>query len=144
MVTLFVGRGFDIRGALFLTAVALTAWFGGMVPGLTALVLSVFSLGYFFQPLVPYVEIAGIRVPYRRPFPDIVCVYGADRLLAQCFATQGRGSAARERATLAKPYRGAAAVGLGRRSGWWVRLLQHAMDNLHRSSRRANCSAGHG
>jgi PAS domain S-box-containing protein len=65
VVTLSFGRGFDIRGALFLTAVALTAWFGGMVPGFVALVLSVVSLGYFFQPLVPYVEIAGIRVPYR-------------------------------------------------------------------------------
>jgi PAS domain S-box-containing protein len=64
-VALFFGRGFDIRGSLFLTAVALTAWFGGMVPGLTALLLSVVSLGYFFQPLVPYVELAGIRVPYR-------------------------------------------------------------------------------
>jgi PAS domain S-box-containing protein len=64
-VTLSFGRGFDIRGALFLTAVALTAWFGGMLPGLTALVLSLLSLGYFFQPLLPYVELAGIRVPYR-------------------------------------------------------------------------------
>src|ERR1700690_3990233 len=64
-VALFFGRGFDIRGSLFLTAVALTAWFGGMVPGLTALLLSLLSLGYFFQPLVPYVELAGIRVPYR-------------------------------------------------------------------------------
>ncbi len=59
------GRGFDVRGALFLTAVAVTAWFGGMAPGLAALLFSVMSLGYFFQPLVPYVEIAGIRVPYR-------------------------------------------------------------------------------
>jgi PAS domain S-box-containing protein len=59
------GRGFDVRGALFLTAVALTAWFGGMVPGLAALLLSLLSLGYFFQPLVPYVELAGIRVSYR-------------------------------------------------------------------------------
>jgi PAS domain S-box-containing protein len=57
--------GFDVRGALFLTAVALTAWFGGMAPGLTALALSLLSLGSFFQPLVPYVELAGIRVPYR-------------------------------------------------------------------------------
>jgi len=65
VVTLSFGRGFDVRGALFLTAVALTAWFGGMLPGLTALVLSLFSLSYFFQPLVPYVEVAGIRVPYR-------------------------------------------------------------------------------
>jgi len=64
-VALLVGRGFDVRGALFLTAVALTAWFGGMAPGLTALLLSVVSLGYFFQPLVPYIELAGIRVPYR-------------------------------------------------------------------------------
>jgi PAS domain S-box-containing protein len=64
-VALLFGRGFDIRGALFLTAVALTAWFGGMLPGLAALLLSLASLGYFFQPLVPYVEVAGIRVPYR-------------------------------------------------------------------------------
>jgi len=64
-VALVVGRGFDVRGALFLTAVALTAWFGGMATGLTALLLSLLSLGYFFQPLVPYVELAGIRVPYR-------------------------------------------------------------------------------
>jgi len=62
---LFLGKGFDVRGALFLTAIALTAWFGGMIPGLTASLLSLFSLGYFFQPLVPYVELAGIRVPYR-------------------------------------------------------------------------------
>ena len=65
VVTLSFGRGFDIRGALFLTAVALTAWFGGMTPGIAALLLSLVSLGYFFQPLVPYVEIVGIRVPYR-------------------------------------------------------------------------------
>jgi PAS domain S-box-containing protein len=65
VVTRSFGRGFDIRGALFLTAVALTAWFGGMGPGLTAMLLSLLSLGYFFQPLVPYVEIVGIRVPYR-------------------------------------------------------------------------------
>src|SRR5450755_332171 len=64
-VALLLGRGLDVRGALFLTAVVLTAWFGGMVPGLAALLLSLLSLGYFFQPLVPYVEIAGIRVPYR-------------------------------------------------------------------------------
>jgi PAS domain S-box-containing protein len=64
-VALVVGRGFDVRGALFLTAVALTTWFGGMAPGLAALLLSLLSLGYFFQPLVPYVEIMGIRVPYR-------------------------------------------------------------------------------
>jgi PAS domain S-box-containing protein len=65
VVTLSFGRGFDVRGALFLTAVAVTAWFGGMAPGLAALLLSLLSLGYFFQPLVPYVEIVGIRVPYR-------------------------------------------------------------------------------
>jgi PAS domain S-box-containing protein len=64
-VALLFGRGFDVRGALFLTAVALTAWFGGMIPGLTALLLSLLSLGYFFQPLVPYIELAGIHVPYR-------------------------------------------------------------------------------
>jgi PAS domain S-box-containing protein len=36
-----------------------------MLPGLTASLLSLASLGYFFQPLIPYVELAGIRVPYR-------------------------------------------------------------------------------
>src|ERR1700690_419137 len=65
VVTLSFGRGFDVRGALFLTAVAVTAWFGGMAPGLAALLLSLLSLGYFFQPLVPSVELAGIRLPYR-------------------------------------------------------------------------------
>ena len=64
-VALLLGRGFDVRGALFLTAVALTAWFGGVVPGLTTLFLSLLGLGYFFQPLVPYLELAGIRFPYR-------------------------------------------------------------------------------
>jgi len=46
-VALLFGRGFDIRGSLFLAAVALTAWFGGMLPGLTALLLSVVSLAAF-------------------------------------------------------------------------------------------------
>ncbi len=64
-LALVFGRGFDVRGAFFLTAVAMTAWFGGMGPGLVALFLSLLSLGYFFTPLVPYVELAGIRVPYR-------------------------------------------------------------------------------
>ncbi len=64
-VALLLGRGFDVRGALFLTAVALTSWFGGVVPGLTALLLSLLGLGYFFQPLVPYLELTGIRFPYR-------------------------------------------------------------------------------
>jgi len=64
-VALFLERGFDVRGALFLTAIALTAWFGGVAPGLTALLLSLLSLGCFFQPLVQYVDLVGIRVPYR-------------------------------------------------------------------------------
>ena len=87
---LLLGRGFDVRGALFLTAVALTAWFGGMVPGLTALLLSLLSLGYFFQPLVPYVELAGIRVPYRvlsltlfASLAVIVCWLSASRRRAE-------------------------------------------------------------
>jgi PAS domain S-box-containing protein len=64
-VGLLIGSDFDVRGALFLTAVALTAWFGGMIPGVAALLLSLLSLGYFFQPQVPYVGLAGIRVSYR-------------------------------------------------------------------------------
>ena len=87
---LLLGKGFDVRGSLFLTAVALTAWFGGMVPGLTALLLSLLSLGYFFQPLVPYVELAGIRVPYRvlsltlfASLAVIVCWLSASRRRAE-------------------------------------------------------------
>src|ERR1019366_5474942 len=66
------------------------------------------------------------------PLPDNVCIIGADRVLAQCLATEGGGSAAGERATLAEPYRSAAAVGMGCGSGWRVRLLQYTVDNLHR------------
>jgi PAS domain S-box-containing protein len=65
VVALLLGRDFDVRGALFLTAIVLTSWFGGIVPGLTALLLSLLGLGYFFPPLFPYVELAGIRLPYR-------------------------------------------------------------------------------
>src|SRR5271156_5830309 len=89
-LALLLGRGFDVRGAFFLTAVVLTAWFGGMVPGLTALLLSLLSLGYFFQPLVPYVELAGVHVPYRVPSPTafaslalIVCWLSASRRKAE-------------------------------------------------------------
>ena len=87
---LLLGRGFDVRGALFLTAVVLTAWFGGIVPGVTALLLSLLSLGYLFPPLVPYVELAGIRVPYRAlsltafaSLALIVCWLGASRRRAE-------------------------------------------------------------
>jgi PAS domain S-box-containing protein len=85
-VALLFGRGFDVRGALFLTAVAVTAWFGGMAPGLAALLLSVGSLGYFFQPLVPYVEIAGIRVPYRL----LSLIFFASLALVFCWLSASR------------------------------------------------------
>jgi PAS domain S-box-containing protein len=90
VTALLLGRGFDVRGALFLAAVVLTAWFGGMVPGLTALLLSLLGLGYFFQPLIPYVELAGIRVPYRvlsltafASLALIVCWISASRRTAE-------------------------------------------------------------
>jgi PAS domain S-box-containing protein len=90
VTALLLGRGFDVRGALFLAAVVLTAWFGGMVPGLTALLLSLLGLGYFFQPLVHYVELAGIRVPYRvlsltafASLALIVCWLSASRRTAE-------------------------------------------------------------
>ena len=125
---LLLGRGFDVRGALFLTAVVLTAWFGGIVPGVTALLLSLLSLGYLFPPLVPYVELAGIRVPYRA----LSLTAFASLALIVCWATKGRGGAAPERTTLAKPYRSAAAVGLGRPPGWRMRLFQRTVDKLYR------------
>jgi PAS domain S-box-containing protein len=85
-VALLFGRGFDVRGSLFLTAVALTAWFGGMLPGLTASLLSIVSLGCFFQPLVPYVEIAGIHVPYR----DLSLAFFASLALTVCWLSASR------------------------------------------------------
>ncbi len=61
-----------------------------MGPGLVALLLSILSLGYFFQPLVPYVELAGIRVPYRvlsltffASLALIVCWLSASRRTAE-------------------------------------------------------------
>jgi PAS domain S-box-containing protein len=89
VVTLSFGRGFDIRGALFLTAVAVTAWFGGMAPGFAALLFSLLSLGYFFQPLVPYVEIGGIRVPYR----VLSLTFFASLALIVCWLSASRRSA---------------------------------------------------
>src|SRR5450432_1689250 len=85
-VALLFGRGFDVRGALFLTAVAVTAWFGGMGPGLASLLLSLLSLGYFFQPLVPYVEIVGIRVSYRA----LALTFFASLALIVCWLSASR------------------------------------------------------
>src|ERR1039458_10200080 len=66
---------------------------------------------------------------------DTLCIVGADSVLAQCLATQGGGGAAGERTTLAKPYRSAAPVGVGRSSRWRVRLLPRTVDQLYRSQR---------
>lgn len=85
-VALLFGRGFDVRGALFLTAVAVTAWFGGMGPGLASLLLSLLSLGCFFQPLVPYVEIVGIRVSYRA----LALTFFASLALIVCWLSASR------------------------------------------------------
>jgi len=129
-VALLFGRGFDIRGSLFLTAVALTAWFGGMLPGLTALLLSVVSLGYFFQPLVPYVELAGIRVPYR----VLSLTLFASLALTVCWLSASRRraeEALRESEQRWRNLTEALAVGMGCRSGWRVRLLQRTVDNVH-------------
>jgi len=43
-------RDFDLEIALFLIAVAVTAWYAGIGPGYLAIVLSMASLSYFFIP----------------------------------------------------------------------------------------------
>ena len=128
-VALLVGRGFDVRGALFLTAVALTAWFGGMAPGLTALLLSVVSLGYFFQPLVPYIELAGIRVPYR----VLSLTFFALLALIVCWLSASRRRGEKALRESEQRWRNLTApVGMGCGPGRRLRLLQHTVDDLYR------------
>jgi PAS domain S-box-containing protein len=63
-LALLLGRGFDVRGALFLTAIAVSAWYAGRGPGLFAIVLSIVGLTYFFKPPLDRVPLGLAHVPY--------------------------------------------------------------------------------
>jgi PAS domain S-box-containing protein len=49
-LALLLGKGFDVRGCLFLVAIATTVWVAGAGPGFLAIVLSTLSLERFFRP----------------------------------------------------------------------------------------------
>jgi PAS domain S-box-containing protein len=55
---------FEIRESLFLMAIAATVWFGGMGPGLLAIVLSILSIDYFFLPPIYSISLDLTHVPY--------------------------------------------------------------------------------
>jgi two-component system, LuxR family, sensor kinase FixL len=57
-------RKFDLRESLFLMAIAVTVWFGGMGPGLLAIVLSILSLDYFFLAPIYSISIDLSHLPY--------------------------------------------------------------------------------
>jgi len=68
-VTIAVGlalllQRFEIRESLFLLAIAVTVWFGGLGPGLLAIVLSDLSLDYFFLPPIYSISLDLTHVPY--------------------------------------------------------------------------------
>jgi len=68
-VTIAVGSSlllqrFELRESLFLMAIALTVWFGGMGPGLLAIVLSILSIDYFFLPPIYSISLDLSHVPY--------------------------------------------------------------------------------
>jgi K+-sensing histidine kinase KdpD len=55
---------FELRESLFLIAIAVTVWFGGMGPGLFAIVLSILSIDYFFLPPIYSISLDLTHVPY--------------------------------------------------------------------------------
>jgi PAS domain S-box-containing protein len=68
-VTIAVGSGlllqrFELRESLFLMAIAATVWFGGMGPGLLAIVLSILSIDYFFLPPIYSITLDWSHLPY--------------------------------------------------------------------------------
>ncbi len=57
-------RKFELRESLFLMAIAVTVWFGGMGPGLLAIVLSILSIDYFFLSPIYSISINLSHLPY--------------------------------------------------------------------------------
>jgi two-component system sensor kinase FixL len=55
---------FELRESSFLIAIAVTVWFGGMGPGLLAIVLSDLSIDYFFLPPIYSISFDLSHVPY--------------------------------------------------------------------------------
>ncbi len=57
-------QSFELRESFFLIAIAVTVWFGGMGPGLLAIVLSDLSIDYFFFPPIHSIELDLSHIPY--------------------------------------------------------------------------------
>jgi two-component system sensor kinase FixL len=57
-------KKFGLRESFFLIAIAVTVWFGGMGPGLLAIVLSDLSIDYFFVPPIYSISLDLSHVPY--------------------------------------------------------------------------------
>src|SRR6201989_1126463 len=61
----FLLQHFDAKLTPFLFAVAVTVWYAGTGPGVLAIVLSVFSLNYFFlQPFFSFILISYVDLVY--------------------------------------------------------------------------------
>ena len=69
LVTIALGstlllRKFELRESLFLMAIAVTVWFGGMGPGLLAIVLSILSIDYVFLSAGHGISVNLSHLPY--------------------------------------------------------------------------------
>jgi len=69
LVTIALGstlllRKFELRESLFLMAIAVTVWFGGMGPGLLAIVLSILSIDYVFLSAGRGISVNLSHLPY--------------------------------------------------------------------------------
>jgi two-component system, LuxR family, sensor kinase FixL len=84
---------FEIRESLFLLAIAVTVWFGGMGPGLLAIVLSDLSIDYFFLPPIYSISLDLSHVPYFIVFTLFglaISWLSASRRHAEQYLRQGR------------------------------------------------------
>ena len=67
---------FELRESFFLIAITITVWFGGIGPGLLAIVLSDLSLDYFFIPPIHTIEVDISRLPYFIVFTSFALLVG--------------------------------------------------------------------
>ena len=78
-----------LRTPLFYIAIISSAWFGGMGPGLLALVLSTLAVDYYFAPGGP-TPVLSLRQP---ALPPPVLIIRPHRLLDKCSTEEGGGGA---------------------------------------------------
>jgi PAS domain S-box-containing protein len=67
-------RRFEVRESLFLLAVGVTVWYGGVRPGILAILLSIAGMDYYFIPPVHQFEFSFIHVPYFIVFTCVAVV----------------------------------------------------------------------